>query len=42
MSDWARILLAGLAILIGLGHVILALKSRIDTAKRENRPISDA
>ena len=42
MPDWARILLAGLAILIGLGHVILALKSRIDTAKQENRPISDA
>ena len=42
MPGWARITLAGLAILIGLGHVFLALRTRIDTAKRQNRPISDA
>lgn len=33
MPEWARIILGGLAILIGLGHVILALRTRIDAAK---------
>jgi len=42
MPHWARAILAGAAVVIAAGHVILALRSRISAAKQQNRPISDA
>lgn len=40
--SWAREIFAGLAILIALTHVVLALIARIQAAKSQNRPITDA
>lgn len=42
MPPWARGILAGLAVLIALTHVGLALITRIQAAKSQNRPITDA
>ncbi len=39
---WAREILAGLAILIALTHVSMALITRIQAAKSQNRPMTDA
>lgn len=40
--DWARNIAGGLAVLTGLGLVILALRTRLAAAKVQNRPFTDA
>lgn len=40
--SWARGILAGLAVLVALAHVTWALIARIQAAKSQNRPITDA